>query len=147
VSTQEDIERLARAFVAEAFSALEREHIIPTPVYHPYVSVGRDYYGDTLRGVEGYRPLEEALERAYPARFAEPRTRRHPEFAAHYIFMLLEACVARCGLEGSFQADGAPVMESIRELIATLDSDTYEVVCVRPRLSRSSWKFAAAVPV
>ncbi len=131
MSTQEDIERLARAFVAEAFSALEREHIIPTPVYHPYVSVGRDYYGDTLRGVEGYRPLEEALERAYPARFAEPRTRRHPEFAAHYIFMLLEACVARCGLEGSFQADGAPVMESIRELIATLDSDTYEVVCVR----------------
>ena len=83
MSTQEDIEQLACAFIAEAFSALEREHIIPTPVYHPYVSVGRDYYGETLRGVEGYRPLEEALERAYPARFAEPLKRRHSEFAAH----------------------------------------------------------------
>jgi hypothetical protein len=131
VSTQEDIERLARAFIAEAFGALEREHIIPTPVYHPYVSVGRDYFGDTLRGVEGYRPLEEALERAYPARFAEPRTRRHPEFAAHYIFTLLEACVARGGLADDFQIDGAPVIESITELITTLDSDTYEVVCIR----------------
>jgi Apea-like HEPN len=131
LSTQEDIEQLARAFIAEAFSALEREHVIPTPVYHPYVSVGRDYYGDTLRGVEGYRPLEKALERAYPARFAEPLKRRHSEFAAHYIFALLEACVARCGLEDSFQTDGTPVAESISELIATLDSDTYEVVCIR----------------
>jgi hypothetical protein len=131
VSTQGDIERLARIFIAEAFVALEREHIIPTPVYHPYVSVGRDYFGDTLRGVEGYRPLEEALERVYPARFAEPLKHRHPEFAAHYIFTLLEACVARCGLADNFQIDSAPVIESITELITTLDSDTYEVVCVR----------------
>jgi hypothetical protein len=131
VSTQVDIERLALAFITEAFGALEREHIIPTPVYHPYVSVGRDYFGDTLRGVEGYRPLEEALEDVYPARFAEPRKRRHLEFAAHYIFTLLEACVARCGLADDFQINGAPVMESIKELITTLDSESYEVVCIQ----------------
>ncbi len=39
--------------------------------------------------------------------------------------------MARCGLEDSFQTDGTLVAESIRELIATLDSDTYEVVCIR----------------
>jgi hypothetical protein len=131
VNTHEDIEHLARTFIVEAFGVLERDHVIPTPVYHPYVSVGRDYFGDTVRDVESYRSLEHALNHAYPARFEAALKRPHAEFATHYIFALLEACVARCGLADDFRTDGAPVADSIRELTATLDSETYEVVCVR----------------
>jgi hypothetical protein len=44
-----DIRETARAFVAGAFDALRKEFVIPTPVFHPYVQVGRDYFGDTIR--------------------------------------------------------------------------------------------------
>jgi hypothetical protein len=92
-----DVPETARAFVAAAFDALRREFVIPTPVFHPYVQVGRDYFGDTIRSVPAYRDLETRLDQVYPHRFAEPLKRRHAEFASGYIFSFLEACIARCG--------------------------------------------------
>jgi hypothetical protein len=121
----------ARAFIAEAFDALAGEHVIPTPVFHPYVAVGRDYFGDTVRALPHYQAFEAELEQGYPERFAEPRKRPHAEFATTYSFSFLEACVARCGLSGSFDPEGPPVEESIDELLRVLDADTYEIVCVR----------------
>jgi len=84
----------ARAFVAGAFDALRKEFVIPTPVFHPYVQVGRDYFGDTIRSVPAYHDLETRLDQLYPHRFAEPLKRRHAEFASGYIFSFLEACIA-----------------------------------------------------
>ena len=81
------------------------------------VAVGRDYFGDTIRGLPKYHELERELDRAYPERFAEPLKRRHGEFASSYIFSFLEACIARCGRDRTFAADSAAVRKSIDELL------------------------------
>jgi hypothetical protein len=121
----------ARAFIADAFDALAGEHVIPTPVFHPYIAVGRDYFGDTIRALPHYQALEAELEQAYPNRLAEPLKRRHGEFASTYMFSLLEACVARCGLCGNFDPHGAAIEESLDEMLYVLGADTYEMVCIR----------------
>src|SRR3954452_10190486 len=132
-----DIRETARAFVGGAFDALRKEFVIPTPIFHPYVRVGRDYFGDTIRAVRAYHELEKQLDDLYPRRFAEPLKRRHAEFASTYIFSFLEACIARCGRLGRYDAEdhfdpnNEAVRESIDELIAVLDSPSYEVVCCR----------------
>ncbi len=125
------IRTAACAFIEEAFAALTEEHVLPTPVFHPYVAVGRDYFGDTIRGLLNYQTLEAEMEKTYPARFAEPLKRHHAEFASTYIFSLLEACVARRGLSERLNPEGAPVEDSIDEMLHVLDAETYEIVCVR----------------
>jgi hypothetical protein len=95
-----DVRETARAFVAAPFDELRKDFVVPTPVFHPYVQVGRDYFGDTIHSVQAYHELEEQLNELYPHRFAEPLKRRHAEFASTYIFNFLEACIARCGRLG-----------------------------------------------
>jgi hypothetical protein len=132
-----DVRESARAFVAGAFDELRKEFVIPTPTFHPYVQVGRDYFGDTIRSVPAYHDLEKQLDQLYPHRFAEPLKRRHAEFASGYIFTFLDACIARCGRLGYyneqdlFDPNSDAVTESIEELLSVLDSPTYEVVCCR----------------
>jgi DMSO/TMAO reductase YedYZ molybdopterin-dependent catalytic subunit len=77
MATDAEIRAAARAFVASAFAALREEHVIPTPIYHPYVAVGRDYFGDTVRGAAGYAELERLLDETHPERFAEPLSGRN----------------------------------------------------------------------
>lgn len=119
------------AFIAAALEALREEHVVPTPVFHPYVAVGRDYFGGTIQEVPAYRDLERALEATYPERFAEPLKHRHGEFASSYIFSFLEACIARCGRDGTFVADSPAVGESIDELLTVLATTANEIVCCR----------------
>ena len=57
-----DVRDTARASIAQAFHALREEFILPTPLVHPYVRVGRDYLGGTIHGVPAYRELEKQLE-------------------------------------------------------------------------------------
>src|SRR5206468_4156046 len=115
------------------FPNLRDEFVIPTPHFHPYVRVGRDYFGDTIHSVSVYAQLEKQLNDLYPHRFAEPLKRRHAEFANAYIFSYLEACIARCGRLGyrdhqdHFDVASEAIDESIDELISVLDSPTYEV--------------------
>jgi hypothetical protein len=133
-----DVRDTARAFIAGAFEELRKEFVLPTPVFHPYVQVGRDYYGDTIRRVPAYHELERQLDQLYPQRFAEP-LKRGPgaEFASTHIFNFLEAAIARCGRRGyydeqdHFDPKSDAVSETIDELIVVLDSSTYEVVCCR----------------
>ena len=93
----------ARAFIAEAFDALTGEHVIPTPVFHPYVAVGRDYFGDTIRGLPHYQALEAELEKTYPERFAEPRKRPHAEFATTYSLASLRRASRAVGSLGQLR--------------------------------------------
>jgi hypothetical protein len=130
-SSFNELGELARSFIAGAFEALREEHVIPTPVFHPYIAVGRDYFGDTIRAVPAYRDLEGKLDETYPERFGEPLKRRHAEFASSYIFSFLEACIARCGRARTFAADSAAVQDSIDELLAVLGTTTNEIVCCR----------------
>lgn len=133
-----DVRETARAFVAGAFEELRKEFVVPTPIFHPYVRAGRDYFGDTVRRVPAYRELEKQLDALYPQRFSEP-LKRGPgaEFASTYIFDFLEAAVARCGRlayrdeQDHFDPGSGAVSETIDELFAVLDSPDYEVVCCR----------------
>jgi hypothetical protein len=83
VRNQHDLRTASRAFIAAAFDVLTEEHVIPTPIFHPYVAVGRDYFGDSMRGLAAFHALETQLKETYPNRFAELRERR--EFAELYI--------------------------------------------------------------
>jgi hypothetical protein len=131
VSEHRDLRMASRAFIAEAFDALIEEHVIPTPAFHPYVAVGRDYFGDSVRALSAYRTLEAQLDEAYPERFAEPLKRHHSEFASTYMFSFLEACVARCAQAGGFDSESTAVDESIDEMLRVLGEATYEMVCAR----------------
>src|SRR6478672_5367404 len=84
-----DVWKTARAFIAGAFEGLRKEFVIPTPIFHPYVQVGRDFFGDTIHSVPEYHELEKLLNELYPERFDEPLKRRHAEFASTYIFNFL----------------------------------------------------------
>jgi hypothetical protein len=128
---QRDLRTASRAFIAEAFDALRVEHVIPTPVFHPYIAIGRDYFGDSIRALSAYPTLEARLDEAYPGRFADPLKRRHSEFASTYMFSLIEACVARCARAHSFDSESAAVDESIDEMLRVLGTASYEMVCIR----------------
>ena len=54
MANQSELRTAASAFIAAVFDALREEYVIPTPIYHPYIAVGRDYFGDTARGVAEY---------------------------------------------------------------------------------------------
>ncbi len=131
VSENRDLRAASRQFIAAAFDVLTDQHVIPTPIFHPYVAVGRDYFGDPIRALAEYGAFEAYLNAAYPERFAEPLKRRDAEFPSMYMFSFLEACVARCARNGSFDADSQGVDESIDELLAVLGAKAYEVVNCR----------------
>jgi hypothetical protein len=131
VNEASDLGAASRRFIAAAFDVLAEQHVIPTSVYHPYVAVGRDYFGDWIRARAEYHTLEENLNASYTERFADPLKRRDPEFASTYIFSFLEACVARCARERNFNSDTRAVDETINELFAVLATKTYEVICCR----------------
>jgi hypothetical protein len=129
MSDRRDLRPASRAFIAAAFDVLREQRVIPTPIFHPYVAVGRDYFGDSIGALATFHALETQLNDAYPNRFAEPGERR--EFPEVYIFSFLEACIVRCAQAGSFDADSQAVDESIDELLAVLETMTYEVICCR----------------
>ncbi|MGH3709706.1 MAG: hypothetical protein ACRDRQ_16730, partial [Pseudonocardiaceae bacterium] len=110
---------------------LTEEHVLPTPVFHHHVAVGRDYFGGSIMPLADFTALEAKLNESYADRFADPLKREHAEFAQTYIFSFLEACITRCARTGTFTANGSPVDESINELLAVLGTRTYEVVCAR----------------
>ncbi|MEV6082766.1 HEPN domain-containing protein [Streptomyces parvulus] len=131
MSEQPRLRQTARTFIASAFDALKADHVIPTPSHYPYVTVGRDYFGQDIMPLAEYQALESQLNETYPERFSEPLKRRHHEFPSIYIFSFLEACVARCSRNHKFDADSPSVDESINEFLAVLEASSYEVVCCR----------------
>jgi Apea-like HEPN len=119
--------------LAEAFAALERERVLPCPTAHPYVRVGRDYYGpDVMSGLR-FRQFEQTLERTFRGKFGKPESGSFPEeFPNQYAFALLEACIARLGLNAEpYAATSTTVEQVIVELLDRLDSESTEVACVR----------------
>ncbi len=126
----EHIRALARAFLVRSFAVLQRQHVIPAPVFHPHVQVGRDFYGPDLMGAE-YEALTSALDEAYPWRFGDPLKRNHAEFSSVYAFGLVEAAIALCTRNGDYSIDSGGCAESLDELRAVLDADGYEAVCCR----------------
>jgi len=130
VSERDQLADLARSFIGAAFPALDKFHVIPTPPYHPYVQVGRDYFGGDVSGPERAE-LDAMLHVVYPERFADPLTKQHPEFPQSYTFSLLEGAIRRCAGAGDdqYEPDTAAVQESVDEFIRVLDSPEYTMTC------------------
>ena len=128
---EDTIRTACRSFIGAAFASLRDESVIPKPSFHPYIKVGRDYYGDSIGSLAERHSVERLLEQAFPERFARPPGRRYVEFGSHYVFGLLEAAAARCGMDGDYGIDSAGVQNFIDELINVLRTFEYESVCTR----------------
>ena len=147
VSERDQLADLARSFIGAAFPALEKAHVIPTPSYHPFVHVGRDYAGADVSCPE-VGELEAMLQAVYPERFVNPLTREHPEFPDFYIFSLLEGAIRRCARAGDdrYEPDTPAVYESVDEFIRVLDSPDYTMTCCRA-MSHLTTKGAGPVTI
>lgn len=110
---------------------LGEERVVLPSHYHPFVRVGRDYFGGSIMSLPEHRELEATLEQDYPKRFAEEPVRLDREFASHYAFELLEAAVARCTRDDDFGLDSRGVGDSLAELIAVLEAKSYTVTVCR----------------
>ena len=132
ISEREQLAELALSFIGAAFPALEKLHVIPTPFYHPWVQVGRDYFGRDVSGPE-LAELEAMLRVTYPERFGDPLTKQHPDFPHMYTFSLLEGAIRRCAGTGDDQYEPgmAAVQESVDEFIRVLDASKYTLTCCR----------------
>lgn len=120
-----------RAFVAAAWPVLQEQRVVPPSMFHPYVEVGRDYFGDALMSLPAYRKLEEAIEAAHP-RFRTDVPASDRVFAGGYIFSFLEAFIARLAIEGEeFSPDGPAAEQTLLDLTEAIHCDTFEVACCR----------------
>lgn len=69
------------------------QHILPRPRHHPWLQIGRDYFGPDLNHLPTFRVLAEAIE-AIDSRFSEQTPLGERDFAHGYIFDALEYFVA-----------------------------------------------------
>jgi hypothetical protein len=120
-----------RAFLTAAWPRLRDERVVPPPAFHPYIEVGRDYFGDSVMSLAQYRALEEVIESAHP-RFATDVPLGEREFPGGYIFSFLETFVARLTqAQQEFSPDGPAAEQSLHDLIHAIQADKFEVACCR----------------
>jgi hypothetical protein len=121
----------ARAFLAAAWPRLQEHHVVPPPLHHPYIRVGRDYTGEIVMGLREYAVLEAAVAAAHE-RFAPaaPAGQRH--FPGGYIFSFLETFVARLSQAGeAFTVDGGSATQSIDDMVSAVRAESFEIACCR----------------
>ncbi|MFF5575667.1 hypothetical protein [Streptomyces luteogriseus] len=120
-----------RAFLAAAWARLQEERVVPPPTFHPYLEVGRDYFGDSVMPLAEYRTLEDAIAASHP-RFSADLPLRERQFPGGLIFSLLETVIARLTFAGEeFSPVGPAAEQSLRDLIQAVHADTHEVACCR----------------
>lgn len=130
-AANEELKNSAWAFVAAAWEVLETQHVVPLPAFHPYVEVGRDYFGPDLEHLEERARFEAAIERASP-RFSTEVPLGERDFASPYIFSFLETCLARWTLSGEPVTQAGQVFQqSLVDLVSTLQSSQWRVACCR----------------
>jgi hypothetical protein len=132
VPSHDEIQRAAGTFLDVAFESLAKLRVVPTPIYHPHLEVGRDYSGSAVGNLQEFRDLEAALDQAYPERFDEATAGLASDFSSHWIYSLLEASVARCSIRGEQLASSSPaVAQTIDELITVLSEPLASVIVCR----------------
>jgi len=120
-----------RAFLAAAWPRLRDEQVVPPPAFHPYIAVGRDYFGQSVMSLPEYPALEAAITSAHP-RFDANVPPGQREFPGGYIFSFLETFVARLTqTPEEFSPDGPAAEQSLRDLIHAVNADAFEVACCR----------------
>ncbi|MFE2093717.1 hypothetical protein [Streptomyces sp. NPDC059460] len=120
-----------QAFLTAAWARLQEERVVPPPAFHPYLEVGRDYFGDSVMPLAEYRALEDAIAASHP-RFDAGRPLHEREFPGGLIFSFLETFIARLtGAQEKFSPDGPAAEQSLSDLIQAVHADTFEVACCR----------------
>ncbi len=105
--------------------------MVPPPAFHPYLEVGRDYFGSSVMPLAEYRALEVAIAASHP-RFDAGRPLREREFPGGLIFSFLETFIAQLTrAQEEFSPDGPAAEQSLRDLIQAVRADTHEVACCR----------------
>ena len=121
----------ARAFLASALAVLRSENVVPTPRYHPFLQVGRDYFGDSLMRLREFTAFESAIAERHE-RFSDDTPPMERDFAHTYVFSFLEAFVAEVALNGENWSPDAPSVEAcLSSLVAAIEADSWEVACCR----------------
>jgi hypothetical protein len=129
--TNDETVASARAFLVASLRVLQQQRVVPPPVFHPYIAVGRDYFGPDLTSLPEFSAFEGAIQRTH-ARFREDVPLMDRDFASPYIFSFLEACVARCCLrEEPISPASSGVEDSLNDLAMALGADRWEVACCR----------------
>ncbi|MEV8586694.1 hypothetical protein AB0424_07075 [Streptomyces sp. NPDC051180] len=119
------------AFLAAAWIRLQEERVVPPPAFHPYLEVGRDYFGDSVMPLAEYRALEDAIAASHP-RFHAARPLHERAFPGGLIFSFLETFIARLTrAREEFSADGPAAEQSLSDLIQAVHADTFEIACCR----------------
>lgn len=135
----------ARAFLRVAWEALARDHVAPTPWFHPHIEVGRGYFGHAVMGVAEYERLENLVVASHP-RFSDDASLAESDFPGQYIFSFLQAFVARSARQsGPFASDADPAEESIDDLGAAVHAISQPHVR-HARLSRGQGRVGRRVP-
>ena len=121
----------ARAFLVAALAVLRRENVVPTPVFNPFLRVGRDYLGDSLTDLREFAAFEGAIAKQHP-RFRDGASHQDGDFADGYVFSFLEAVIAETALNGEILSPDAPSIDAcLSSLISEIEADSWEVACCR----------------
>jgi hypothetical protein len=128
----EEIRAAAVRMLDEAFDILREERVIPCPVAHPYVRVGRDFYGGDVMGAPHFVEFSQTLERIFPEWFVAERPAFPRWYANHFALRLIEDAIAQIGREdGEYAGSNEACEASILKLVAYLEANNTEVICVR----------------
>lgn len=124
------ITEAAKALAGAAFTKLREVNVVPPSKYQPHLQVGRDYQGSDV-DIPEFAQLCELLDAAFPDRFSAAPGTFPGDYASHWAYSFIEACIARCSHnDETFEAAAAGVQESIVELFTTLGSpDAMVAVC------------------
>jgi hypothetical protein len=121
----------ARAFLGAACAVLESQRVIPPPVFHPYIEVGRDYFGPDLMELPEYAAFELAVTDDHP-RFGEAVPLGDRDFASAYIFSFLETFVARSSMtEEEMSPTSIAADRSLEDLHRAIQASSWGVACCR----------------
>lgn len=125
------ISDLARAFLTSALGVLRRESVVPTPRFHPFLQVGRDYVGHSLMSLSEFVALKDAIAERHP-RFSDATPHMERDFANGYIFSFLEAFIAEVSLNGEdWSPDAASFDRCLASLVSAIEAESREVACCR----------------
>ena len=126
-----ELRAAARALAGASFSSLREDHVVPPSRYRPFLQVGRDYEGGDVN-IPEFARLCELLDAAFPNRFGLPLGAPGREFANHWAYSFIEACIARCSRNDEpFESTARGVEESVAELLAALQSSDAMVAACR----------------
>ena len=88
-----EVHRLAVKLLDEAFHRITEERVLPQSPYEPWISMGREFFGEHIHALRSYSRFVASLEAAFPNRFTGDI--RASDLAELYPSALVTNAVAR----------------------------------------------------